>query len=502
MDIDKDTLIVGDCLDIMKYWHSKSVTQFLDLCYIDPPFNSKRDYNIIYSDDMELSEKAFSDIWSATKYTDELENLNHLNPNLYSFLKLLETTSLPKAHLSYLTIMGITCWFIREMLKPTGSFYYHCDPTMSHYIKIMLDYIFGSENSRNEIVWNRAFSTGGVKTGNRQYGRNHDILFYYSKTKNHIFNEQFIPWDDSVYKGKLDDDDGKGLYFWSCLSFSSEKRRKELEEKNEIRYKETAKYPEYKVYLSRSKGIPIGDIWSDIKPIGVKANERLGYPTQKPEKLLERIILASSNPNDLIADMFMGGGTSVATAARLGRKFIGIDLNKRALRITIDRLASMHKFPKTDYIIQGIPRSSKQLRKLVDENILGKSKNSKFDFQDQIIKYHLTVVNVIPNVKKTGDDSIDGIFGFSYQNKQHKGLVQVTTSANKNHLKAFCSEISKGTGDLGVYISYADTLTDGMYQEVKKYGKLGNVDKIQILTVDDLVDKGKQFEIPAEVLTF
>jgi hypothetical protein len=190
----------------------------------------------------------------------------------------------------------------------------------------------------------------------------------------------------------------------------------------------------------------------------------------------------------------MGGGTTVAVAARLDRQFIGADINYRALQITKERIEKLNKELKKDFFMYGIPRSSEELRKMVNDGILGKEKNSRFAFEDVIVKYYLD--GVTGNEKKVGDHSIDGRFLFEYQGRMMNGLVQVTTGAGIGHFKSFCSEIGKGTGDLGVYVCFADKVTKGMYHEAKQYGKLGCVDKIQILTVEDLVDNGKMFETP------
>jgi site-specific DNA-methyltransferase (adenine-specific) len=197
----------------------------------------------------------------------------------------------------------------------------------------------------------------------------------------------------------------------------------------------------------------------------------------------------------------MGGGTTIAVANKLDRKFIGSDINYRSLQITQKRLEDLNKRVKKDFFIYGIPRSSKELKQLVDDNIIGKGKNSRFELEEITIKYYLKEHNVIGNDKKVGDSSIDGYFIFSYNNKQMRGLIQVTSGSGINHLKSFCSEIGKGTGDLGIYISFEDRITPGMRREVKSYGKLGNVDKIQILSFEDLIDNNKSFEKPETLMT-
>ena len=178
---------------------------------------------------------------------------------------------------------------------------------------------------------------------------------------------------------------------------------------------------------------------------------------------------ASTNEGDLVADFFLGGGTTAEAAYTLGRRFLGCDINYRAIQITKERLEKLGAVLKKDLIIHGIPASSVDLRNMVNENVIGTSKNSRFELEDVVVKYYLK--GVVGNEIKVGDNSIDGTFGFTFDGKQRKGLVQVTCGSNKNHLKAFCSEVGKGTGDMGVYIAFKDQITDGFVKEAKGYGK-------------------------------
>jgi site-specific DNA-methyltransferase (adenine-specific) len=459
----KQVLFLADNLSLMKDYIKQGKESIVDLIYIDPPFNSKRNYNIVFSDS-DATEQAFTDIWSNVSYLDELEEINSINPNLYSFLKNLESTGLQKSMLSYLTAMGIRLYYMRRLLKDTGSIYYHCDPTASHYIKIVMDYVFGIKNFRNEIVWR--YNTRTMVSN--WYAKKHDIIFFYTKSDSYTFNEHLIRVphsEDSLKQYNKVDENGR-------------------------KYK--AQSGGLKTYLNED-GQNCPSVW-DIQILGSRSPERLGYPTQKPEALLERIIKASSNEGDLVMDFYNGGGTTGAVCKKLNRNYLGVDINYRAIQISQERLTNLGCVLKKDLVIYGIPRSSVELRKMVSDNILGTNKNSRFDLEDVTVKYYLK--DVIGNDVKVNDSSIDGTFGFDYQGKKMKGLVQVTSGSNKNHLKAFCSEIGKGTGDLGVYICFKSDVTDGFIQEVKSYGKLGDVDKIQILTFEDLIDNKLQFKLP------
>lgn len=456
-------LYLADCIDLLRDWYANGQTNFIDLIYIDPPFNSNRNYNVLF--DSKLTEEAFKDTWSSVSYLDELEGIATMNPNLYNFLKMLESTGLPKSYISYLTKMSVRCWYMREMLKDTGSFYFHCDPTIGHYIKAILDYIFGISNFRNELIWHYS----SMSRTKKDFPRKHDKIFRYSKTEAWVFNHEEIrvPYSKSTVDRAS----------YGGTGFDKEKSKPG--------------------YLNTKGKIP--DTVLNIPHI--KGKEHLGYPTQKPEKLIERIILASSNEGDLIADFFMGGGTTIAVAEKLNRNWIGTDINYRALEITQKRIESLHNKVKEDFFIYGIPRSSEELRKLVDANIIGTGKNSKFELEEITVKYYLREHQVVGNTKKVGDNSIDGYFIFPYKGKQRTGLVQITAGAGIGHMKAFCSEIGKGTGEMGVYVTFSDKVSPGMRREAKQYGKIGHVDKIQILTYEELIDEEKTFEKPKDILT-
>ena len=270
----------GDNLHVMRSLKSNSI----DLIYMDPPFFSGKNYNQIWGDDNEV--RAFYDIWE---------------------------DGLP----SYLVWLNARLWEMKRVLTDTGSIYVHCDWHASHYIKAELDKIFGYENFRREIIWFRDNPSGG-KSGGNNYIHDHDVIFYFVKNINSdfIFNKPYQEYTEDYIKQRFkhDDNDGKGLY---RLQGSGPKIRKQ--------------------YLNESKGKPVSSVW-EISDINVMAKEKIGYPTQKPEALLERIIRASSNETDIVADFFMGGGTTLAVAQKLNRRFIGCDISRVAASVTIDRI--------------------------------------------------------------------------------------------------------------------------------------------------------------------
>jgi len=351
-----------------------------------------------------------------------------------------------------------------------------------------LDYVFGQKNFRNEIVW---YYPGGLKAISKYFPKKHDTILWYSKSNEWTFDPQRKEaGNNALYKRwiKYSKDDKTVLF--EDFPKSDKTKLKDYSERFKAR---NGREPRNGDVIYEFEGALIDSVWDDC-PAVYRSKENLGYPTQKPEALLERIIKASSNEGDLVCDFYLGGGTTASVCKKLNRRFIGSDINYRAIQISKERLEKLGCILKTDLIINGIPNNAADLRQMVADNIMGESKNSRFDLEDVIVKYYLK--DVVGNDVKVGDGSIDGTFGFEYNGNKMKGLVQVTSGSNKNHLKAFCSEISKGTGDLGVYLTFADCVTDGFIQEVKGYGKLGNVDKIQILTFEDLIENGKIYLLP------
>lgn len=307
----------GDNLQVMSHLLKKFRGQ-VDLIYIDPPFDSKADYKKkielnqvkIANDNTNFEEKQYGDIWSNDEYLQFL----------YERLILL-----------------------RELLSNRGSIYIHCDWHKSHLIRVILDEVFGSEQFKNEIVWKRGTVKGGKALGN-QYARNYDSILYYTKTNDYLYNRQFTPYTDEYVKQRFtkDDNDGRGPYTDQAIGTLSRPVIEEMKKDNRIFLTSSGK-ERVKQYLSESPGIAMDDFWSDIFEVNSMADENTKYPTQKPEPLLERIIKSSSNPNDLVFDCFMGSGTTQAVAMKLGRKFIGADINLGAIDTTVKRLNKVAK---------------------------------------------------------------------------------------------------------------------------------------------------------------
>src|SRR3989338_10031970 len=272
-DLEPNQLIFGDNLHVMRALPSNSI----DLIYIDPPFFSGKVYNVIFGDQNEV--RSFTDIWEG---------------------------GMP----GYLIWFNARLLQMKRLLKDTGSIYVHLDWHANHYVRVEMDKVFGYENFRREIIWYRDNPSGG-KAGGNNFIHDHDVILYYTKTQNFTFNKQYIPYTDEYVKRRFvhNDNDGKGLY---RLQGSGEARKQ---------------------YLKESKGKPVSSVW-ELSDINVMAKERIGYPTQKPEALIERTIRASSNEGDVVADFFCGGGTIPAVAQRLGRRWIASDISRVAVALT------------------------------------------------------------------------------------------------------------------------------------------------------------------------
>ena len=287
-------VVCKDNLELLKELPSESV----DLVYIDPPFFTQRNFR-------NKEGVGFDDKWDC------------------------------KYH--YIQWMQERVIEIERILKNTGSIFLHCDWRTSHHMRFMLDEVFGESNFKNEIVWRRSFGTG---TAPSKFLQNHDSLFLYSKTnKRFTFNKQFKKFKDQTLKMfHYDDNDGRGPYRTTPLRSYSDESIENFKKKNMIKISKNGNQ-RLKIYLKDHPGQKVDTVWEDINGMGhVSKKERKGYPTQKPEALLERIIKACSNEGDIVADFFCGSGTTLAVAKKLGRKYIGCDSNPDAVRITKDRL--------------------------------------------------------------------------------------------------------------------------------------------------------------------
>jgi len=352
-----ETHLVEDNLSFLK----ELKNNYIDLIYVDPPFNSGR----LHKD----AAGEFSDTWGNANVSNDLLELKREGKKVEKLISFIEEYAPNKTLKNYLAFIAARGLHMHRVLKKTGSFYLHCDDTAGFYIKIVLDCIFGASNFKNAIAWKR---TTAKSCASKNYVRSCDYILYYVKSNKCTFNPQYLPLSENGLKKYCHVDD-KGRRYNLCNATSpmlgkGEAREWDVEGKK-IRYNSAVrdlrwtqetldrkrkehfeKYgtelvkisergvPRIMFYLENSKGKMLDNVWTDIHVLSSTSKERLGYPTQKPQALLERIILASSNPGDLVADFFMGSGTTGAAAVKLGRRFIGCDINPRAVEIAQNRL--------------------------------------------------------------------------------------------------------------------------------------------------------------------
>ncbi len=350
------TIFTGDNLYVMRGMNSESV----DLIYADPPFNSNRNYSAPVGS--KAAGASFKDTWTLSDLDEAWHNqILDTDESLYHVINA-SRYSHGEGMMSYLCMMGVRLLEMRRVLKPTGSIYLHCDPYASHYLKLVMDAVFGVEHYLNEISWKRTVPKNDYIQGAMNWPRMRDIILHYRASPTYKgFNQPFAPMSkesaDKHY-GKVDPETGKRYQLTSLTApgagtrghpeyellgvtrfwrYNEQKMQKLLEE-GRIVQTAPGRVPRYKRYLDESKGVAIGDSWNDIPAVQGRANERVGYPTQKPLALLERIIKASSNEGDTVLDPFAGCATTCVAAAQLDREWVGIDLSPKAVELVNVRL--------------------------------------------------------------------------------------------------------------------------------------------------------------------
>ena len=502
-------LFFGDNLDVLqRHVDDESV----DLVYLDPPFNSNQDYNVLFADRSGTRAaaqiKAFGDTWrwdiaSAEAYQLAVESGGQVSRALQAFRGFLGESDM----LAYLSMMASRVVELRRVMKSTASIYLHCDPTASHYLKILLDAVFGPENFQNEIVWQRT-QAHNMKT--KRFGRVNDALLFCSKTDNYIFNEVYTPYSDAQLKRYKEDKNGQ-TYKAENLTFSTANPSRQFEwrgakppphrswgasrEQLEKWYEEgrillkkdgTPRLDGLKVYLNEMPGKLASSNWADIPRIGNTSAERLGYQTQKPEALLERIISASSSEGDTVLDPFCGCGTTVSVAQRLKRKWIGIDITHLAVQLIKQRLRdSFGNEIDDEYDVIGEPVTVAGAQELAD--------NDPWQFQ----YWALGLVRARPAGQKKGpDQGIDGRIYFhdSTSSDAETREIIISVKAGKTgvaHVRDLRGVIERENAKIGVLISM-QVQTIPMRKEAVSAGfytsPWGKHPRLQLLTITELLD--------------
>ena len=508
-----NTLYYGDNLDILRrYIADESV----DRVYLDPPFNSNATYNVLFAEhtgEKAASQiKAFEDTWtwdeqSARSYFETVQAGGEVAKALKAFFTLLGESNM----MAYLAMMAPRLVELRRVLKPTGSIYLHCDPTASHYLKLLMDAVFGPVNFRSEITWQRT----NVHNDSKDWSSVADTLLYYVKGVGFTWNPIHLPHSDEHVATKYKADDDGRLYTLSDMTspsprpnmmyewqghasppmgwrYSRETMQK-LHDEGRIWYPANPEHrPRLKRYLDEMSGTLVTNIWTDIAPLNSQARERLGYPTQKPEALLERIIRASSNEGDVVLDPFCGCGTAIAVAHRLKRRWIGIDITHLAVNLMKHRLQdTFGEGVKDEYEVIGEPVDLQGASQLASED--------PYQFQ----WWALGLVGARPVEQKKGaDKGIDGRIYFHEGDPADVKQIILSVKAGANIGRHFVHELrgvlEREGAAIGVLITMEEP-TRPMREEAASAGfyqsPWGTHPRIQLLTVAELL-AGRRIDAP------
>lgn len=533
-------LYYGDNLRIMQ---RVLPNESVDLIYLDPPFNSKRTYNLMYKTmtgkPVPEQADAFCDTWEMDAEKEEAiaampqlmvdHGVDHYYAQFWDiWVKALRHT---QPHLlAYLIYMVERLLYMKMILKQNGSIYLHCDPTASHYIKVMMDGIFGHRNFRNEIIWKRTSSHNSAK----RWGPVHDVILFYTKSDSYTWNRIGQPYDEKYIATFYKFEDEKGRRFrlgdltgagtrrgasgmpwrgvnptvsgrhWAVPSIPGkskaeidamtvQERLDLLDEIGLIYWPPRGSVPQFRRYLDEDRGAPVQDVIIDIEPISPNAEERLGYPTQKPISLVERIVECSSNPGDVVFDPFCGCGTTIYASEKKGRKWIGCDIAILSVQLVADVLANRYRLVKgVHFEVDGIPKSVEAAKELFEKD--------KHQFQHWIVEQ----VGGFPTQKKSGDLGIDGRVYFETKD----GLRDMVISVKGGNLKPADVRDLRGVLEresssvLAGFLSINEP-TKGMLSEAAKAGTYDyngfHYPRIQFLTVREILEEKRLFSTPSLV---
>lgn len=520
-----NTLYYGDNLHIMESMSKWSV----DLVYLDPPFKSEQTYNLIYSTltgrPIPEQAEAFNDTWEMDA---EKERVIKEMPAILGkagvedyyvkfwdlWMKALRYT---QPHLlAYLVYMVQRLLQMKIVLKPTGSLYLHCDPAASHYIKVMMDGIFGHQNFRSEIIWKRTSAHSSAK----RYGPVHDVILYYTMGDTYTWKPQYQEYEetylDAFYthvaedgrRWRRSDLTGAGIRHgetgevWRGRDVTAKGRHwayppsvlDEMDSEGRIHWpQKDGGMPMLKRYANEGKGVPLQDMWTDIKPMHNLAKDRMGYQTQKPIELLDRIIRASTNKGDVVFDPFCGCGTTVYAAHEAGRQWIGCDVAILAVKLVEGQLEKRFGLIKGEhYEEHGIPNSVESAKALWSED--------PFQFQN----WAAEAVGGFPSSRKTGDRGIDGHIYFDTEDGLSSMVLSVKGGAARpTDIRDLRGVLAHEPGAaLGGFVTMKEP-TKAMRKAAAEAGqweyKNEVYDRIQILTVKQIVREKARFGTPAKV---
>lgn len=516
----RNRLYYGDNFDVLR---EHVADESVDLVYLDPPFNSNANYNVLFAEKggtkAAAQIKAFEDTWqwdesSAESYRYVVEQGGRVAEAMVAFRTFLGDNDM----LAYLAMMAPRLVELRRVLKSTGTIWLHCDSTASHYLKMLLDAVFGPVNYVNEIIWKRSTAHSDTAQGAKHFGRIHDVILVYARTDRYVWNQQYqtlsAEYQASHYKYvepetgrryRLDNLTGPGgaakgnpsyevmgvTRFWR---YSREKMNALIEQGRIVQTK-PGTVPQYKRYLDESRGRPLQDVWDDIFPINSQAQERLGYPTQKPEALLERIISAGSKEGDVVLDPFCGCGTTIAAAQKLGRRWIGIDITHLAIALIKKRLLDTYGDDvKGTYDVIGEPVTVSGAREL--------AASDPYQFQ----WWALSLVGARPAEQRKGRDrGIDGRIYFHDGTGQTQSIILSVKAGRTGpeHVRDLRGTVERENAAIGVLITM-ETPTKEMRREAATgdayRSNWGDHPRIQLLTVGELLE-GKTINRPPDLQT-
>jgi DNA modification methylase len=520
-------LFYGDNLAVLR---DHIADQSVDLIYLDPPFNSRQDYNVLFAEkDGARSASqitAFKDTWewneeSSLAYEQVVEAGGRVAEAMRAFRTLLGGTDM----LAYLAMMAPRLVELRRVLKESGSIYLHCDPTASHYLKLLMDGVFGARNFQNEIIWRR--KGGSALKGMTHFSNATDTILFYSKSESFKFRPVFLPLDQEYIEEHFTKVDEKGRRYQATVMRSpnprpnlrydykgyktppngwavSRARMEELDRLGELHFPEDKRKQIYrKIYLDTYPGQPANNLWTDISTLKGKAAEILGYPTQKPEALLERILKASSDEGDVVLDPFCGCGTAVQVAQKLNRRWIGIDITHLAIGLIKTRLDDAYgPEVRQTYEVIGEPTDVAGAAQLAEEN--------KYQFQYWALG--LCGARPTEGIKKGADRGIDGRLYFHDDNSGSSRQIIFSVKGGHNigvsEVRDLIGVLQREKAEIGVYISFEEP-TKPMLREAAEAGfytspgssgaEGGKYPRIQLLTIRDLLEGTKSVQRPLHV---
>lgn len=516
-------LFCGDNLEVLK---KEIKDESVDLVYLDPPFNSDQNFNLIYTDKngrkARAQERVFEDTWeweqhAKDAYQQVVEQGGRLADALRAFYAFLG----PVPMMAYLAMMSPRLTELHRVLKRTGTLYLHCDPNASHYLKILLDAVFGPANFKNEISWKRTTTKSDFRQGATNWPRIRDVLLYYVKDSGsvRVFEQPFVPYsaEYKATKYRHVDPDGRHYMLDKLTAPGSgtrghpkyefmgvvrywvynQEKMERLRVDGRVVQPSPGAVPRYKRYLDEVRGVAIGDSWDDISAINSMAKERLGYPTQKPEALLERILNASSKEGDVVLDPFCGCGTAIAVAERRGRQWIGIDVAKLAIGVIRGRLHNQGV--DTGYEAHWLPTTEEEAAALAEED--------PFGFQCWVLGH----LGINPLHQKRGADrGIDGrLFFFDGPDTGRPRQIIFSVKGgilSPVNVRELGGVVRREKAHIGVLVTLHEP-TSAMRKEAATSDHYRSHDDslypgLQILTVKDILDGKRPQQPNSRTMTF